>query len=415
MIQVHRPPVRNPMSARTLPKALVAISLVSGAVIGTATATADNLPGTTGNTASNLPGTTGNTTAPAPAPAAQAPTQVTYTPVEQTAAVPQPVSQVVPQVSQAAQPLQREPEVVYVQGEPIVITETEYVDREIVQESGGLYLLTDKGRQWVTADKVFDAAAENYQQRDQADKDRLNITAAAAALGGTGGALIGAGTGLIVGGAAAGGAAFATAALPVTITASVPVLGQVTATGAAAAAIAAGLAGAGAGAVAGAGAGAGLGAAGAIAATGGTQDAQEYVADTVFTLENGAREDAGYNGLVGDKPSGLPGYHEPDAGSATRITEGTLLGDGGARGQADDANPANPATDATAPTDAPAAPVADPAPVLPQPFQAVNDAIDANQAFSAGVIDGAQQAMSNVVTGQASLPNLAELPSLAGI
>lgn len=412
MIQVHRPPVRNPMSARTLPKALVAISLVSGAVIGTATATADNLPGTTGNTASNLPGTTGNTTAPAPAPAAQAPTQVTYTPVADTAPVPQPVQNYVPQVSQAAQPLQREPEVIYVNSEPIVVTETEYVDRQIVEEAGGLYILTEEGQKWVTADRVFAAAAENYQDRDQADKDRLNLAATAVALGATGGLFIGAGTGLIVGGLGAGGAAATIATVPVTITAPVPVLGQVTATGATAAAILAALAGGGAGSVAGGSVGTAVGADAAMNVSGTKPDVQEFLADIVFTLENGAREDAGYRGLVGDKPSGLPGYREPDAGSATRITEGTLLGDGGARGQADDANATN-ATNAT--PDAPAAPVADPAPVLPQPFQAVNDAIDANQAFSAGVIDGAQQAMSNVVTGQASLPNLAELPSLAGI
>ncbi|MFZ2274377.1 MAG: hypothetical protein WAW21_12045, partial [Corynebacterium variabile] len=191
------------MSARTLPKALVAISLVSGSVVGVATATADTLPGTTGNTVNNLPGTTGNTTAPAPQP-----TEVPYTPVADTAPVPQAVSNYVPQVSQAAQPLQyAEPQVVYVQGEPIVVTETEYVDRQVVEEAGGLYILTDEGRQWITADKVFAAAAENYNDRDQGDKDRLNLAATAAALGATGGLLIGTGTGLLVGATAAGGAA----------------------------------------------------------------------------------------------------------------------------------------------------------------------------------------------------------------
>lgn len=388
------------MSARTLPKALVAISLVSGSVVGVATATADTLPGTTGNTVNNLPGTTGNTTAPAPQP-----TEVPYTPVADTAPVPQAVSNYVPQVSQAAQPLQyAEPQVVYVQGEPIVVTETEYVDRQVVEEAGGLYILTDEGRQWITADKVFAAAAENYNDRDQGDKDRLNLAATAAALGATGGLLIGTGTGLLVGATAAGGAALALASLPVTVTAPVPVLGEVAATGAASAAIFAALAGGGAGAVAGGGLGTGLGADAAMNVSGTKPDVQEFIADIVFTLENGAREDAGYRGLVGDKPSGLPGYRDADAGSDTRITEGTMLGDGGARGQAD----------ADADVDAPA-PAVDPAPALPQPFQAVNDAIDASQDFSAGVIDGAQDAMAAVVTGQDAMPALPNFGGFAGV
>lgn len=270
---------------------------------------------------------------PQAAEPAPAPREVQYTPVADTAPVPAPVQNYAPQISQAAQPLQREPEVIYIENEPIVITETEYVDRAVVEESGGLFILTDEGRQWVTADKIIAAATENYQGRDQADKDKLNLAAAAAALGATGGFLLGAGIGTVAGGAGLGTAAFATASIPVVITAPVPIVGPVTTTGATAAAILAGLAGAGGGFVLGGAGGSAVGADAAMNASGQKPAIQEFLADIVFTLENGAREDAGYRGLVGDKPSGLPGYREVDEGGETRITDGTILGEGTERGR----------------------------------------------------------------------------------
>lgn len=333
---------------------------------------------------------------------ATAPQQVSIPSQPQTASVPQAVTQAAPQVTQAAQPLVSEPQVVYVQGEPVYITQTEYIDRVTVEESGGLWILTDKGRQWVTADRVIKAAGENYQARDQKDKDKLNLTVAAAALGATGGFLIGAGIGTIAGGAGAAAATYGVGTLPILITATTP-LGPITATGTTAAAITAGVAGAGAGFVGGGALGAALGAGAAIEASGGTKDAQEYFADIIFTLENGAREDAGFRGLVGDKPSGLPGYREADEGSDTRITEGTLLGGAGDAATAQDAAPA-PAPD---PAPAPA-----PLPELPSPYQQVNNFVEGAQTAANDLgtaannaVDNAQQGFADFVTG-ANLPGL---------
>ena len=327
----HRknPQLGNPHRGRAT---AVAAGLTAAVMSVTAvTAQADEAqPGTTdaAHPAATDTAQPGTTDAARPAPR-----EVQYTPMADTAPVPAPVQNYAPQISQAAQPLQREPEVIYIENEPIVITETEYIDRAVVEESGGLFILTDEGRQWVTADKIIAAATENYQGRDQADKDKLNLAAAAATLGATGGFLLGAGLGTIAGGAGLASAAFATTSIPVVITAPVPIVGQVTATGATAAAIAAGIAGAGGGFVLGGALGSAVGADAAMNASGQKPAVQEFLADIVFTLENGAREDAGYRGLVGDKPSGLPGYREVDEGGETRITDGTILGEGTDRGR----------------------------------------------------------------------------------
>ena len=46
-----------------------------------------------------------------------------------------------PGVEQAAQPLVPQERVVYIESKPVVITEVQYVDRQVVEESGGLLIL----------------------------------------------------------------------------------------------------------------------------------------------------------------------------------------------------------------------------------------------------------------------------------
>lgn len=390
-------------------KGATASILATAVVLSTGVATADEgLPGTTGNTVSDdaLPGTTGNTTAPAaPAQPAQEPTEVAYTPMPQTQPIPAPVQNYAPQMATAAQPLQRaEPEIRYVQGKPIVITETEYIDRQVVEESGGLWILTDEGRKWVTAKRVIEAAGENYNQRDQGEKNKLNIAATAAALGATGGFLLGAGIGTLAGSAGLGATALATASIPVVITAPVPIVGQVTATGATAAAIAAALFGGGAGLVLGGGAGSAIGADAAMNASGQKPAVQDFIADIIFTLENGAREDAGFRGLVGDKPSGLRGYRDVDAGSDTRDTDGTLLGEGTESGRhASGADPVSEFVDSL-PRHA--------LPEIPQPQEVVETAVQTTETFventTTAVNDAQQQAADFVADPQAGVAQAQE-------
>jgi hypothetical protein len=353
--------------------------------------------------------TPAETPAPEPAPVTQAPQQVDYTPTPQTAPVPEPVSQAVPGVSQAAQPLQpAEPQVVYVQGEPIVIHQTDYVDVEH-PVGDGLYLGTEAGRRHITPDNVVRWVGQNYQDRDQATKDQLNLTAAAGTAGAVGGGLIGAGLG-VIGGAAGGAAAgFAAGAIPVAITGATPI-GPITATGQMAAAIAGGVAGAGAGAVVGTGVGAAAGgAAGVAAVPGGTEAAQDLAADTVFTGENEAREAEGYRGLVGDRPSGLPGYNAVDENANL---DGSILDGASQQAPVADQQPAGDTVTAPAAEQAPETPVAPEVPEMPQPLQAVSDAVDASQDFSAGVIDNAQAQVAAAVTGQSDVPTFPVLPPL---
>lgn len=377
--------------------------LATAVAVGTATAlgvggagfavAAPAQPGTTDAAQVSGDAQPGTTDAASPAPQ-----QVAYTPAPQTEPVPAAVSQVVPGVTQAAQPLQyAEPQVVYVQGEPIVITETEYVnvDRPV---GDGLYLGTEAGRRHVTPENITRWVGENYQDRDQATKDTLNLTAATGTVGAVGGGLIGAGLGVIGGAAGGATAGFAAGAIPVAVTGATP-LGPITLTGQAAAALGGGIAGAGAGAVVGAGAGAAAGAAAGIAVVpGGTEAVQDLAADTVYTGENYGRETDGYRGLVGDRPSGLPGYNAVDENANL---DGSILE--GAPQQA-------PAEQSPAPEPAaPAVAESPQVPEMPQPLQAVSDAVDASQQFSADAIDSTQAAVAQAVTDQGNIANFADL------
>ena len=336
------------------------------------------------------PGTTDAAPSPAPEP-------VYYTPATQPAPVPQPAQQVVPQLDAVAQPLEREPQVIYIEGEERVVTE--YVDREVTraEESGGLHLLTNDGSDHITPDNVSAALRENYQERDQADKNKLHEVAAASALGGVSAGLVGCGLGTAAGGAGGAAAGFVAGGIPATVTAAVPVVGQVTLAGAAAAGLAGGLAGAGAGCVAVGGASAAAGAAGATQLVpNGTEAAQEYAADTVFALENGAREEDGYRGLVGNKPSGLPGYREAEESTETRDVSGTLL-------EAQDDEEAPATEQETAPRHAVEEAVE--VPELEQPYQQVVDTVDAAQDAANDAVDQGKENFANFVD-QANLPSL---------
>lgn len=404
------------MLRKTATTAVLAGLALTGIAIPQAVA-APAQPGTT--TPAAQPGTT----TPAAQPVAE--------PVQND--VPAAATYAVPQISQVAQPVYAEagpavesvPEIQYVQGEPQIVYRDRIVDREVqvVEENGTLLLLDPEYQSQINPLDVADHAVGNYAAYDQSTRDTLNLTAAAATAGGlaggVGGGLVGAaGTGITgaVAGGIAGAAASGAAVAPLCVIGGVlfPVvggLGCVTTaaiTGAAGGAAVGGAAGAGAGLVAGAGAGAAAGAAGAASLVpGGTHAVQDLVADTAHDTEDELRTSNGFRGLVGDKPSGLPGRLPAEESTDTRVVDGTTLA------TTSDAVAAagTQAGEEAAPAPADAAVVEDAAPAvpqMPQPLQAVSDAVDASQAWSAGVIDGAQETVAQAVTGQADLPNFAD-------
>lgn len=416
------------MSPTKLSRSAVALGAaatiaVAGAGIATA---APAQPGTTDAvpTATPQPGTTDA----APTPEASPVTN----PVQND--VPAAATYAVPQISQVAQPVYADagpavesvPEIQYVQGEPQIVYVDRVVDREVqvVEENGTLLLLDPEYQSQINPLDVADHAVGNYAAYDQPTRDTLNLTAAAATAGGlaggVGGGLVGAaGTGITgaVAGGIAGAAASGTAVAPLCVIGGVlfPVVGGLSCvttaaiTGAAGGAAVGGAAGAGAGLVAGAGAGAAAGAAGAASLVpGGTHAVQDLVADTAHDTEDELRTSNGFRGLVGDKPSGLPGRLPAEESTDTRVVDGTTLAN---------TNDASTAADAQTGEEAAPAPetpavIEDAAPAvpqMPQPLQAVSDAVDASQAWSAGVIDGTQETVAQAVTGQADLPNFAGL------
>lgn len=414
----------------------IAVGAATAILISTGVAAADPAvqPGTE-TPATTQPGTTTPDPEPAPAhapePAAEPVQQATYTPPPAAEPVPQPVSNVVPQITQ--QPIQTpEPEYItrYVEvpGEDRVVTETVLVSQP---QGEGLYIGTREGSRHVTPQNVMSAAQENYQDREFHDRDKLTQVGAAGALGAAGGGLVGAGVGTLVGGAAGAAGGFVAGGIPAALTAWTPI-GPITATGATVTGIAGGIAGAGAGAVAGGTAGAAGGGAAAInAVPGGTEAAQLYAADVVHTVDNDAREDDGYAGLVGDRPSGLPGYNDVDEDANL---DNSILGESDGRHSTGEEAPApeaeseprhaapEPAAEDTAPA-TPEAPVEVPEqlPELPEPYDQVNQAVEdtqqvANDAGAAvgkqvnGAVDAAQDDFADAVTGGG--PQLPELPDL---
>ncbi|EYT54254.1 hypothetical protein DQ226_13875 [Dietzia maris] len=284
------------------------------------------------------------------------------------------MQQAAPAIQQAAQPL-------IIAAPPRVITqtvtETVVVDRQVVQESGGLLLLDPSVSQNVRAVDVLNTFDSNVAARAGEERRHLDQVLGAAgvgafaggSLGAAGGGLVGAaGTGVT--GALVGGAVGTAAQIPaqiscgvVTIVApgiGIPCHAIAAAAGPAAGAAVGGVVGAGVGAgagivtgaVGGAAGGAGLG---AQTVPGGTETLQGLAADIVWDLENEARVANGYQPLVGNKPSGQPGSTPVEPSTGTRDTSGTVLGQG-----------ANVGTSpAAAPAPAPAAP-----PVVPVPVPA---------------------------------------------
>lgn len=375
------------MTNRRIPRSVIALGLV--AAIG---------PMTVGNA---LAAPTGAAASPGGATGA-ASTPVYISPGPAAQAAPAPVTNYAPQIQQAAQPLQYAPQTVYVQGEPTVITQTvtqtEYVDRNTVQESGGLLLMNPEVQRQIGPMQVVDAGVLNYNERSQYEKDQLALAAASGAggaiLGAVGGGVLGA-----AGGAAAGAATGFGVSVPVTILFT-------------GAAIPAGMAigatlGLGAGAVAGATAGAAGGADAAFQLSGTKDNVQSYAADIIWEMENDARINNGYLGLVGDKPSGLDGYRNPEDTTDTRITDGTVAGEGihgGTLGNQDVAGDAAPA------------PAEQPAPAqvtqqwdMPSPYQEVMDLTENTQQavndFGTNVGNAANQAVDNAQQGFADLVN----------
>ncbi|WP_146776300.1 hypothetical protein [Dietzia sp. UCD-THP] len=313
-----------------------------------------------------------------PTPSPQVPNRAAPSPqvptVRKAPSVPVAVQQAAPAIQQAAQPL-------IIAAPPRVITqtvtETVVVDRQVVQESGGLLLLDPSVSQNVRAVDVLNTFDSNVAARAGEERRHLDQVLGAAgvgafaggSLGAAGGGLVGAaGTGVT--GALVGGAVGTAAQIPaqiscgvVTIVApgiGIPCHAIAAAAGPAAGAAVGGVVGAGVGAgagivtgaVGGAAGGAGLG---AQTVPGGTETLQGLAADIVWDLENEARVANGYQPLVGNKPSGQPGSTPVEPSTGTRDTSGTVLGQG-----------ANVGTSpAAAPAPAPAAP-----PVVPVPVPA---------------------------------------------
>lgn len=283
-------------------------------------------------------------------PQRQAPTPTPQVPNRQATAVPQPVSQVVPGIQQAAQPLVPQERIVYVESEPIVITETQYVDRQVVEESGGLLILDPDVQSTIGAADLYNTVSGNYYATKGKDRELLNragvAAGAGAVVGGTAGAVAGAttaGVGTAVSGAVVGAAAGTAAQIPaqvscgvigviapgVGVPCSVIALAAGPVAGATVGAVAGAGIGVGAGAIAGGTAGAAAGAAGALTLVpGGTEAVQGVVADSAWDLENSARVENGYKPLVGDKPSGAKGNTPVEESTDTRIVDGTVTGEG---------------------------------------------------------------------------------------
>lgn len=287
-------------------------------------------------------------------PQRQAPTPTPQVPNRQATAVPQPVSQVVPGIQQAAQPLVPQERVVYVESEPVVITETivetEYVDRQVVEEAGGLLILDPDVQSTIGAAELYNTVSANYHATSGKDRELLNragVAAGAGAIaGGTAGAVVGAttaGVGTAISGAALGAAAGTAAQIPAQVSCGVVTvvapgvgvpchliaLAAGPTAGASIGAVAGAGIGVGAGAIAGGTAGAAAGAAGGLTfVPGGTEAVQGVVADSAWDLENSARVENGYKPLVGDKPSGAKGNTPVEESTDTRIVDGTVTGEG---------------------------------------------------------------------------------------
>ena len=239
-------------------------------------------------------------------------------PNRQATPVPAPVQSALPGVEQAAQPLVPQERVVYIESKPVVITEVQYVDRQVVEESGGLLILDPDVQKTIGPAHVYNAAQKNFYSRTGQKRVLLDRAAAAAGTG-------------------------AAAQIPAQVACGVttvvaPQIGVPCHVIAAAAGPAAGAAvgatvgagvGIGAGAVVGGTAGAAAGAtAGAATVPGGTEALQAVAADTVWDLEDSKREEYGYKRLVGNKPSGEPGHTPIEQSTPTRITDGTVTGQG---------------------------------------------------------------------------------------
>lgn len=421
--------LHNPRRASAI---AVAAGLIATVAVGTAHADPAQ-PGTTDAAQAAAadgaqPGTTDDAAAPtAPTPAA-APAG---------GEVPAVVNQAVPGVSEVAQPLQpaapqvvSEPEIVYVQGEP----EIRYVDRvveqevEVVEENGTLLLLDPDYQNQIRPEKVADDAVRNYGQYDRGTQATLNTTAAAAGAGAVGGAVVGGAVGAVgtgvtgaVGGALAGATAAPVATAPLCAIGMilVPAAGGVSCvvtaagTGAAGGAIVGGAAGIGAGAVAGSATGAAAGAAGAASLVpGGTEAVQDLVADTAHDTENDLRVNNGFRGLVGDKPSGLPGEIPAEESTETRNVDGTTLAAEGPRHAAPEAEPAPAPEVPTEPRHA--APEVPEVPELEQPYQQVIDTVDTAQNaandFGNAVGEAANEVVDQGKADFASFVQQANLP-----
>lgn len=313
-----------------------------------------------------------------PTASPQVPSRATPSPqvptVRQAPSVPVAIQQAAPAIQQAAQPLvvAAPPQVI-----TQTITQTVVVDREVVQESGGLLLLDPSVSQTVALVDVVNAFDANVGARNGADRAHLDHVLNAATVGAVatgslgaigGGAVTGVSTGVV--GALAGGAAGTAAQIPaqvscgvVTIVApavGIPCHAVAAAAGPAVGAAVVGVVGAGVGAgagsvVGGTAAAAGGAMLGAQTVPGGRETLQGLAADVVWDLENDARVSNGYQPLVGDKPSGLPGNAPVQPSTSTRDTAGTVLGEG--------ARITEPAAAPAAPTPPPFVPAA-PAPDL---------------------------------------------------
>ena len=240
-------------------------------------------------------------------------------PNRQATPVPAPVQSALPGVEQAAQPLVPQERVVYIESKPVVITEVQYVDRQVVEESGGLLILDPDVQKTIGPAHVYNAAQKNFYSRTGQKRVLLDRAAAAAGTGAViggvagaaGGALLaGAGTG--VAGGVVGGVAGTAAQIPAQVACGVttvvaPQIGVPCHVIAAAAGPAAGA---------------------AVGAPGGTEALQAVAADTVWDLEDSKREEYGYKRLVGNKPSGEPGHTPIEQSTPTRITDGTVTGQG---------------------------------------------------------------------------------------
>lgn len=281
-----------------------------------------------------------------PSPSPQVPTRP-VAPPRKAPTVPVAIQNVAPQIQQAAQPLviAAPPQII-----TQTVTETVVVDREIVQENGGLLLLDPSVSQNVNPVDVLNTFDANVASRTGADRAHLDQVLGAAGVGAVGGGSLGAlgggavaavGTGIT--GAVAGAGIGTAAQIPAqvscgVVTLVVPGVGipchaiaavAGPATGAAVLGTVGAGVGAGAGSVVGGGAGA-VGGAGLGASTvpGGVGTLQGLAADVVWDMENAARTANGYQPLVGDKPSGQTGDNPVQPSTPSRVTDGTVLGEG---------------------------------------------------------------------------------------